>query len=318
MKYPVRTALWLALLVFVAAVFLAVPALADGVGYIDADGEAQTCNEYSAVTNAVTEWEEGWYAVTEDTLISTRIAVNGDVHLILCDGATLTAPKGIGVTSGNALTIYGQSGHTGALSITAPEGWNAGIGSNQDIAEAGAITINGGVITATGAEYDNDTGYGGSAGIGGKSFTVTIDGGTVTGGRAGSAGIGGGDGARMGSNTNASSGSVSIADTVTHLTATMGSEGVASIGSGRNSTPGGVLLIGGNPVSEITESPFTYPPYSYTVRFDANGGTGDTMADQSFLHGFAQNLTANTYTRNHYKFLGWATSSSGEVEYADE
>ena len=48
-----------------------------------------------------------WYVVSEDTTIEDRINVTGDVHLILCDGATLTAKHGIRVVEGNSLTIYG-------------------------------------------------------------------------------------------------------------------------------------------------------------------------------------------------------------------
>ena len=36
---------------------------------------------------------------------------------------------------------------------------------------------------------------------------------------------------------------------------------------------------------------------SYSVQFDANGGTGDAMADQGFTYDAAQSLTANSYSR---------------------
>ena len=55
----------------------------------------------------------------------------------------------------------------------------------------------------------------------------------------------------------------------------------------------------------------------YTVSFNANGGSGDAMAVQTFNYGVAQNLTANTYTRTGYTFAGWATSADGEVVYTD-
>ncbi|MBQ8992339.1 InlB B-repeat-containing protein, partial [Candidatus Saccharibacteria bacterium] len=44
----------------------------------------------------------------------------------------------------------------------------------------------------------------------------------------------------------------------------------------------------------------------YTVRFNANGGTG-TMSNQTISVGTATNLTMNTFTRSGYIFLGWAT-----------
>ncbi|MBO5909935.1 MAG: InlB B-repeat-containing protein, partial [Clostridia bacterium] len=48
----------------------------------------------------------------------------------------------------------------------------------------------------------------------------------------------------------------------------------------------------------------------------ANGGNG-TMASQTFNAGAPSNLNANTFTREHYDFGGWATSANGAVEYAD-
>ena len=56
---------------------------------------------------------------------------------------------------------------------------------------------------------------------------------------------------------------------------------------------------------------------TYYVKFNANGGSG-TMSNQLFTYGTSQNLTANAFTRDGYKFAGWATSTSGSVVYADE
>ena len=61
----------------------------------------------------------------------------------------------------------------------------------------------------------------------------------------------------------------------------------------------------------------TFAPITYTVSFNANGGTGDAMAAQNFIYDAAQNLTANTYTRTGYTFAGWATTADGNVAYAD-
>ncbi|MBQ8992232.1 InlB B-repeat-containing protein, partial [Candidatus Saccharibacteria bacterium] len=47
----------------------------------------------------------------------------------------------------------------------------------------------------------------------------------------------------------------------------------------------------------------------YTVRFNANGGTG-TMSNQTITVGTATNLSANAFTRSGYTFLGWDTDSS--------
>ena len=55
---------------------------------------------------------------------------------------------------------------------------------------------------------------------------------------------------------------------------------------------------------------------TYEVKFNANGGSG-TMNDQQFTYGTAQNLTTNAFTRNGYRFVGWATSADGSVVYTD-
>ena len=62
----------------------------------------------------------------------------------------------------------------------------------------------------------------------------------------------------------------------------------------------------------------TFAPITYTVSFNANGGTGDAMAAQNFTYDAAQNLTANTYTRTGYTFAGWATTADGDVVYTDQ
>lgn len=53
------------------------------------------------------------------------------------------------------------------------------------------------------------------------------------------------------------------------------------------------------------------------VTFNANGGTG-TMATQSLTKGMRQTLTANTFTREGYNFMGWALSANATTaKYAD-
>ena len=51
-------------------------------------------------------------------------------------------------------------------------------------------------------------------------------------------------------------------------------------------------------------------PNTYTVTFNSNGGTG-TMAAQTFTHGVAQSLSANSFTRSDYTFTGWNTEENG-------
>ena len=57
-------------------------------------------------------------------------------------------------------------------------------------------------------------------------------------------------------------------------------------------------------------------PNSYTVKYNANGGTG-TMSNQSFTYDETQQLSLNTFTKTGYAFRGWATSASGTIVYTD-
>ncbi len=89
-------------------------------------------------------------------------------------------------------------------------------------------------------------------------------------------------------------------------------------------------LVGDVPASATTcKAPAGKPSNLYavwlaggvTISFDANAAdaTG-TMADQTNLKVGASTgtLNANAFTRDGYTFEGWATSTSGTVEYADK
>ena len=171
------------------------------VNYIDADGQQKTVTA-TVVTNETGTLNAGWYVVIGEVSRGT-ITCNGDVHLILADGAKLTAQgddnpatPGIRVSgSDDKLIIYGQTNQTGQLNAfgggyianmggagaAGIGGGNLSIGSN--------ITINGGIVLAKGGD--------GAAGIGGGKFgkgsNITINGGIVTAvGGESAASIGGG------------------------------------------------------------------------------------------------------------------------------
>ena len=51
---------------------------------------------------------------------------------------------------------------------------------------------------------------------------------------------------------------------------------------------------------------------TYTIQFDANGGTGDAMANMNFTYGDDPvALTANTFSRTAHDFKGWNTEPDG-------
>ncbi|MGH2211527.1 WxL domain-containing protein [Enterococcus faecalis] len=56
---------------------------------------------------------------------------------------------------------------------------------------------------------------------------------------------------------------------------------------------------------------------TYTVKFDANGGTG-SMPNTSFIYGIGKPLPANTFTKESNTFLGWARTRASDVVYTDK
>ena len=169
---------------------------ADGSGTQYTDGQYIAVKENTTlyaqwgttITENTTNWTDGnRYVLDSNVTISERISVTGSVTLVLRDGYTLTASKGIGVNESNSLTIETEGAGTGELIATGPN-WHAGIGGDNHC-NTGTITINGGKVTAS--SLTQGAGIGG--GYDGSVGTITINGGTVnaTGGRL-AAGIGGG------------------------------------------------------------------------------------------------------------------------------
>ena len=74
---------------------------------------------------------------------------------------------------------------------------------------------------------------------------------------------------------------------------------------------------GGSGSGSGSGSGTSYDGQSYTVKFNANGGTG-TMANESFVYGTAKALTINTFTKTGYTFVGWAKSSSATTSVYDD
>lgn len=206
---------------------------ARSVPYIDGDGNSKTIFEATKITSEHTQLTRGWYVVYGDVTISERIKVTGDdptmcyVSLILADGCTLTASKGIGVEEGASLFIYGQSEDEGTMGklYASSSSSDAAIGGDINFSSDtnGPITINGGRIearsfgsgSAIGGGWNAPGGpvainggvvsayaTGGGAAIGGgsdaygysKGGTVEIAGGSVTAISAAGAAIGGGSG----------------------------------------------------------------------------------------------------------------------------
>ena len=166
-----------------------------GFAYVDENGEPQLLptGTYTELSEEMATLTSGWYVVSSDVTIGKRIEVEDGTKILLCDGTTLTAERGIHC-SNKELGIYGQSGNTGKLFTN---GYDSGAGIGGNVHELGPIlTINGGNIIATSdnssaAIGGGDQGY--WSGVYGSNVSVTINGGIVTAVANGyGAGIGGG------------------------------------------------------------------------------------------------------------------------------
>ena len=142
------------------------------IPYLDGNGGDQECTSYT-ILNSVADitgalnndmLPAGWYVVNDDINYTNKLTLNGDVHIILVNGKTLTVTNTAGdaIRHTGSLNIYGQYHGTGAINATA---------GNGDVAFniiGGNLTINDGVITTAGG-----TGYN-------VSGSVTINGGSIT------------------------------------------------------------------------------------------------------------------------------------------
>lgn len=195
--------------------------------------------EMVVVEDETTSWNgeggEAWYVVNEDAEIDERVEVSGAVNLVLCDGVTLTAEKGIHVTGENSLTIYGQEARDGRIDATAIEE-QAAIGGNSD-EPGGILTINGGTIDVKGGV--DAAGIGGGFGSNGTGGYITINNGNVY-AKGGSQAAGIGGGANAGRTENAEK----IIINGGMIEATGGGYG-AGIGGGRNQNGGCIEINGG-------------------------------------------------------------------------
>ena len=249
-------------------------------------------------------WTAGWYVVNGNvTLSKGAICNDGAVHLILANGATLTATgendeeeeinsPGIAVTTSASLTIYGQSTNSEEMgTLNATGGYRcAGIGSGSydfssplhDEGDCGNITINGGKIIANGGNNSN-------AAIGAYSYligNITINGGVVTANSNNKsfAGIGGSDAETIvinGGTITATNGNVGIGGEIANLiindgtvTATSSVVGIGGTSKAEDITiNGGAITATGTGTNGIgigaKESINYLAPFNITI----NGGT---------------------------------------------
>ena len=176
-----------------------------GCGDVSGHGRAEDLRICHAGDGA-----EHWLVAEGDVTIDGRVAVAGDVSLILADGAMLVVDGGIDVPAGAGFTIYAQSDgdNQGILEAYGEEfsgEGSAGIGGNEEDVNFGDIVICGGLIYAEGGSR--------AAGIGGGGLYLNDD---------------------------VVDGAVSIVDGDVYA---LGGQYAAGIGSGADSTNGSVCAI---------------------------------------------------------------------------
>ena len=142
-RMPIKRLLTLCVACLVLLSGMISPARADAsFNYLDENGDLRqqaiaADHVIGGVWNIGSETLAGWYAVTGTLTIAHTLRVEGEAHLILTDGASLTVnatsnKAGIEVSEGDSLTVYAQSVGAGMGSLTASGGsYCAAIGGSR-------------------------------------------------------------------------------------------------------------------------------------------------------------------------------------------
>lgn len=224
---------------------------------VEPDGTRQ---QYKEVTNAPADTPDEWfgmggysddvpeyYVVRGDVNRQTIVVQGKDVHLILCNGATLTLTGGLKLEGDTKLHIHSQSygGDMGRLMVTCSYAFLAGIGGGSygttvtnQIMSVGELVVHGGHIEAEGGKESSGIGSSSKAETGSvfldRCNRVTVFGGYVeaTGGEN-SAGIGGGV-------------AVNGGDLFLYDGTVIAKGGATGVGGGKYGYGGNVVVYGGS------------------------------------------------------------------------
>ncbi len=287
-----------------------------------------------------TALSDGWYAVKGDVTVSDRITINGDVHLILTDGFTLNAKRGINLPENSTLSIYGQSGGTGKLN--AESGNKTAIGG-EDEESCGTLNVYGGQVSA---ESSGTAIGGGKSAIktAGNGGTVNVYSGQVSAESQGTAIGGGGSTDGTGGNggtVNVYGGTVNaISDSETAIGggfSTSGTGGTGSdltvyggkvsaksssftaIGGGRTTSgttgnPGTTHICGGSLIAYVIMDN-NLPAFDHAPTYDAGYVPKVTFGDSPTNSATKISPDPTVYTGNRYVSIEQGTLSSGNYKY---
>jgi len=250
----------------------------ESVTYIDADGIEKTVTA-TVLTGSETGLASGWYVVKNSISYTNEIGWStpiGTINIILADGAEMTVnvsgAVAIQLTSYFPLAIYGQSAGTGRLTVTC---------DHDAISASGGITINGGIVSATGTDSN-------SCGIYADDAAITINGGQVT--------------ATPGYNVSGifTSGTITLGlnKVSDFITANGGYHGTVNIKSGQTLYDGATAYSGNNvslPSGNVTLRPYSSDDFSVNAEeteYTIHTATGwnvfcDALLDKDTYNGFS-------------------------------
>ena len=267
----------------------------DGIALL---GDATILLEGENTVKGGYKYNAGIFVPEEKTLTidgtgSLNVSSGGSASAIGAkrSGSVTGIPGGNIVINGGTINANGGNG-------------GAGIGGCT-VTNCGTITINGGNVTAVGNDSAPGIGSGNRASY---CAGITITGGTVT-------ATGNGTAAGIGCGIRGSCGNITIADTVTKVTATKGNDAPNSIGLVSANFTCGTITIGGEVTGNIAESPYVYsaPAPTYTVTWK----NGDTVleTDTDVAEGTTPTYDGATPTKTSdtyydYTFSGWFDGSN--------
>ena len=150
----------------------------DGYKYIDTDDTEKNCEFLTVLTGGgSTTLSSGWYVVNRSIEYSDTITIDGDVHIILVNGKTLTvdttAECFVGANGNDTLNIYAQSSGISAGTLnatTAQSGYARAVKVNSLVLNGGNINFYGksdatvvdtGMLAFNGGNVNIDGGEGG-------------------------------------------------------------------------------------------------------------------------------------------------------------
>ena len=183
--------------------------------------------DYTIVDPALVpvEWTAGsTVEVTEDymALSSINVTGTGNLKLVIADGVTLTAKRGITIADSATLTVEGP----GSVNVKGSVGYDGSMGgagiTGSLIVNGGSISISGGRGGTGGTGGDSYSGgAGGAGGMGGAGITgsLIVNGGSISisggsGGAGGKGGYGVGDGGEGGAGGTGGAGGAGICNSL--------------------------------------------------------------------------------------------------------